>query len=131
MPQAIDAYHDDSFKSVPADILKVLKGLQVFKEAEMLANAAAWCDENEPSSMRDISFDDDVIEDFVKSLGLETIPEKNIRRVLRRYQTLRPGQHLAPPSEMPPELVASGTVAAMQFASKMKKNAAEASSGAR
>ena len=122
----MDAYHDDSFTNVPADILKVLKGLEVFKEAEMLANAAAWCDENEPSSLRDISVDDDVIEDFVKSLGLATIPEKKIRRVLRRHQTLRPGQHLAPPSEMPPELVASGTVAAMQFASKLKKNASAA-----
>ena len=122
----MDAYHDDSFTNVPADILKVLKGLEVFKEAEMLANAAAWCDENEPSSLRDISIDNDVIDDFVKSLGLATIPEKKMRRVLLRHQVLRPGQHLAPPSEMPPELVASGTVAAMQFASKLKKNASAA-----
>ena len=122
--------YDDPCASVPADVLKVLKGLEVTKEAELLAHAAAWCDENEPSSLRDISIDNDVIDDFVKSLGLATIPEKKMRRVLLRHQVLRPGQHLAPPSEMPPELVASGTVAAMQFASKMKKNAAEASSGA-
>ena len=113
--------YNDPYPSVPADVLKVIKGIEVAKEAEMLDRAEAWCGENEPASLRDISIDDEVIDEFVKSLGLATIPEKKLRRVLHRHQVLRPGQHLAPPSEMPPELVASGTVAAVKFANKMKK----------
>ena len=89
----MDAYHDDSFTNVPADILKVLKGLEVPEEAELLARAAGWCEENEPSNLRDISMDKDVIDDFLKSLLLAKVPEKKMRRVLHRHQVLRPGQH--------------------------------------
>ena len=90
--QAPDPY-DDPYASVPADVLKVLQGLEVPEEAELLARAAGWCEENEPSNLRDISMDNDVIDDFLKSLMLAKVPEKKMRRVLHLHQVLRPGQH--------------------------------------
>ena len=95
---------DSDYTSVPADVLKVVKGLEVAQEAEMLDRAEAWCGENEPASLGDISINDEIIDEFVKSLGLAAIPEKRLRRVLHRHQVLRSGQ-LAPASEMPSELV--------------------------
>ena len=79
----------DPYASIPADVLKVIQWLDVAEEAELLDRAAAWCDENEPASMRDISIDDEVIDEFVTSLGLTTIPDTKMRRVLHSHRVLR------------------------------------------
>ena len=76
--------------------LQMLTSLNVAEDAT-LKTAVVWCDEKGATSVSDI-VECDMVDDFVRHLGLKPIPDRRLRTMLQAPTTPPP---LAPPSSDP------------------------------
>ena len=78
--QRLDSAPLDPGRSIPADLLQLLRGLNLQNhEAAALEKAGVWCKAHVLESAKDLQGNQETIDDFAQSLGLPKIPEKKLR----------------------------------------------------